>query len=137
MKTIREQLKGQCQHFDGIPLGRNKDKKCDAGVSYFELMKIKELGECGCALRIPCTGRKAGTMEQDNEVQACDKYEEYTEEQIQERMREIEEMELCFEEGISICCKAPIDDSHVIESGEHKGHGPRFCSKCKKCVYMV
>ena len=39
--------------------------------------------------------------------------------------------------GFSPCCEAPIDKSRVIAEGRHKGHGARFCSKCKKVVYMV
>lgn len=39
--------------------------------------------------------------------------------------------------GLSSCCEAPIDESQVIRSGRHKGHGPRFCSKCRRCVFMV
>jgi hypothetical protein len=43
----------------------------------------------------------------------------------------------CLKKGISTCRKAPIDESHVIKTGRHKNHGPRFCSKCKRCVFMV
>jgi len=39
--------------------------------------------------------------------------------------------------GISPCCKAPIDESKVIPRGKYKGHGPRYCSKCRKCVLMA
>ena len=38
---------------------------------------------------------------------------------------------------ISPCCDAPLDKSRVITSGRYKGHGPRFCSKCKNVVYFV
>jgi hypothetical protein len=39
--------------------------------------------------------------------------------------------------NVSSCCEAPIDESQVITEGQFKGHGPRYCSKCKRCVYMV
>lgn len=37
----------------------------------------------------------------------------------------------------TFCCNAPIDTSHVIREGRNKNHGPRFCSKCKKLLFMV
>lgn len=37
----------------------------------------------------------------------------------------------------SVCCGAELDCSHVIPGGPHKGHGPRYCSKCGKVVYIV
>jgi hypothetical protein len=39
--------------------------------------------------------------------------------------------------GKSPCCSAPIDESRVIKSGRHKGHGGRFCSQCGKVVFWV
>jgi len=39
--------------------------------------------------------------------------------------------------GMSNCCNAPLDCSHVIRSGSYEGHGPRFCSKCKRVVFWV
>ena len=39
--------------------------------------------------------------------------------------------------GLSDCCEAAIDERAVITAGRNKGHGPRFCSACKRCLYMV
>lgn len=39
--------------------------------------------------------------------------------------------------GKSNCCGAAIDTQHTIKSGKHKGHGPRFCGKCGKLLFMV
>lgn len=39
--------------------------------------------------------------------------------------------------GLSPCCGAPIDTSRVIKTGRHKNHGPRFCSECRRCCFMV
>jgi hypothetical protein len=40
-------------------------------------------------------------------------------------------------EGLSHCCKAPIDESRVIKEGAYTGHGWRFCSKCGDLLYCV
>jgi hypothetical protein len=42
-----------------------------------------------------------------------------------------------LKQGLSSCCEAPIDTSQAITSGQHKDHGPRFCSKCKRMIFMV
>lgn len=47
------------------------------------------------------------------------------------------EINKIFGEKLSSCCNAAIDKSHVITSGRHKGHGPRYCSKCGRCLFMV
>lgn len=39
--------------------------------------------------------------------------------------------------GLSACCEAPLDTSKVIKSGEHKGHGPRMCSKCGEVALYI
>lgn len=42
-----------------------------------------------------------------------------------------------IESGVSPCCDAPLDLSRVIQSGPRKGHGKRFCSKCRRWVFTV
>ena len=42
-----------------------------------------------------------------------------------------------FAKGLSFCCEAPLDDNQTIQSGEHKGHGPRTCSKCGALALYV
>ena len=138
MKTLREQITGRCKHVTCEPK-RHDDKtiKCKAGVSYYELAKVDELGLVGCGLRNPCGGKKAGSKERGHIVQQCDKYQAVSEEEIQAELDSHERTIKLMMQGLSSCCEAAIDESHVIASGEHKGHGPRFCSKCKKVVYMV
>jgi hypothetical protein len=46
-------------------------------------------------------------------------------------------MLVLLEVGISQCCFAEIDTSHVIPHGRYKNHGARVCSKCKRVVYRV
>ena len=43
----------------------------------------------------------------------------------------------CIMNKVTTCCGAEIDESQVIQDGPHKGHGPRFCSKCGKLDFMV
>lgn len=40
-------------------------------------------------------------------------------------------------QGLSDCCKAPIDESRVIKEGAFAGHGWRECSKCGDLLYCV
>jgi hypothetical protein len=40
-------------------------------------------------------------------------------------------------DGLTACCNAELDQSRVITSGRHAGHGPRMCSKCGKVVFIV
>lgn len=47
------------------------------------------------------------------------------------------DFEKCFCDGISNCCRVPIDDSLVISEGKYKNHGPRYCSKCKRLLYQI
>jgi hypothetical protein len=161
MKTQREQLSGKCRHFNSIPIGRceksdkccdagvcipigrceKSDKCCDAGVCYRDLMRIKELGITGCMLRIPCFGEKVGSVTRGITVEYCEKYSAFTAEDIDAQVAEMEvrmeKFRRCIMRNVSTCCDAPIDESQVIKSGEHKGHGPRFCTNCKKVVFMV
>ena len=37
----------------------------------------------------------------------------------------------------SPCCSVPIDESAVITDGKYKGHGPRYCSKCRAVLFLV
>ncbi len=153
MKTLREQLTGKCRYFNGVPRHSDIDptratdrivehaewqtKTCKAGVNYYQLMRIAELGDRGCLCRIPCTGDKPGSLVRGVKVEACDKYTPLTEQDIRAREAEHERLMDCLRRNVSTCCQAPIDESCVIRDGEHKGHGPRYCSKCKKLVYMV
>jgi hypothetical protein len=139
MKTLREQITGRCKHWDCDMRNVHKDRnvKCSAGVSIYELIKIDELGLTGCMLRHPCSGKRQGSKERSQTVQRCDLYKAISDEEIQNRIDEIHQFEENMMKGLSNCCQAPIDESHVITKGRHKGHGPRFCSKCKRLAYMV
>ena len=139
MKTLKGQLTGKCKYFSGNLFRAFSDKtiKCEAGVSYYELVKIDELGYEGCGCRTPCSGRKAGSVENGETVQYCEKYEALSEKDIQARIDEIKRFEDLMMKGLSSCCEAPINETQVIQSGQYEGHGPRFCGKCKKLVYMV
>lgn len=133
MKSMREQLTGKCKHIGGSLHKASSDptEACLAGVSYYELMKIDELGVLGCCCRVPCGGKTGDS------IHTCDKYQPLSEQEIQAEIDAWEETTRCLQEGISNCCKAPIDESRAIKEGPHKGHGPRYCSKCRKLAYIV
>lgn len=133
MKSLREQLTGKCKHIGGS-LNKGADdpsEVCKAGVSYYELMKIDTLGIFGCCCRVPCGG---STGEKIND---CEKYQPLTDQEIQAKLDEWKETKRCLSENISRCCKAALDESHVIKDGPHAGHGPRYCSKCHTLAFRV
>jgi len=99
-----------CRHFTGIMA-----KKCGAGIAYEH------------PLQVVCIGRP-GT---------CDSYAPFTAQEIAaDEVSNKRDMDL-FQKGLSSCCEAPIDTSRVITEGRHKGHGARYCSKCKRLCFMV
>lgn len=127
MKSLREQLAGKCRHYTGTRVSL----KCKAGMVYDEVMQIGKLGVLGCLCRLPCGGDKT------KETLPCEKYSPFTEDEIDEQVKEFERHEELLAKGLSPCCKAAIDYSQVIKEGRHKGHGGRYCSKCKKVVFWV
>lgn len=127
MKSLREQIKGECEHFIGV----RDNKKCKAGMVYDEVMQVGKLGVLGCMLRLPCHGDKT------KQTLPCEKYSPLSEAKIDQIVKEFERRDELLLKGLSFCCEAPIDESQVIKEGRHKGHGGRFCSKCKKVVFWV
>jgi hypothetical protein len=125
------QNKNRCVHFRAI----HYNDSCEAGVNFNELMRVKELGRTGCMMRLPCTGRTGVTR--GIPVEPCNKYQPLTEADIQKEIDMLKRAVKCLKDDVSSCCNAPIDKSRVIQRGKHKGHGPRYCSKCKSVVYVV
>jgi hypothetical protein len=102
----------RCRHFNGI-----MNEMCDAGIGYPP------------ADRIPCRGDEAGSI--------CCKYSPYTTEELDEQDAAYARKWELMKRGLSDCCEAPIDESRVTKAGSFKGHGPRFCSKCRRLLFMV
>lgn len=120
MRTREEQRARRlvtCRHFNGLA-----NELCEAGVRYRDLFPPGR-DTLGCI-------REWG---EDH----CDDYSPRTEEELDAEDAELERTLRLIGEGKSPCCEAPIDESQVIRSGRHKGHGLRFCSKCGACVYVV
>jgi hypothetical protein len=126
MKTHRQQLTGKCRHFNGV----NNDN-CKADITYDDAIRRKALGDLGCMLRLPCHGDKSA------KILPCGQYSPLTEEEINAEIKEWDEHMDLLMAGRSSCCGAEIDESHAIKDGPHKGHGPRFCSECKKLAFYV
>lgn len=136
---------GKCRHFNGI-----SQKRCEAGECYMERRvehdpiryRHRRLVRGGHP-RIEPTVYSVGasfpcspSMNLSG-LAACPKYEPKTPEEIAAREAENARMMDLMRRGLSSCCEAPIDERHVIREGPHKGHGPRYCSKCGRCVFMV
>lgn len=114
-----------CKHYNGA----GRYPACAAGIDYKEVRQANP-GH-GNGISLPCTPNM-------NEMGiACPKAEFYAPEEIEQRERESDAAIEKMMNGISPCCDAPIDERCVIPSGRHKGHGPRFCSACKKWMYSV
>ena len=132
MKSTEDRI-NVCRHHRGQAI----HKDCDKGQVYDEVSRKEELGLTGCFLRLPCMGGKPGTITRGHAIEPCDLYEPHTREEVEAQDKEFKRTIDLMKQGLSSCCEAPIDESHVIPDGQHKGHGPRYCSKCKRCVYMV
>lgn len=130
-RTIEDRMK-VCRHRGGL----SRDI-CEANVRYDEVSRRAELGDLGCFCRLPCMGKEPGTEDNGQIVQPCEQYESTPREDIEQAERDMERAIELMKKGLSSCCEATIDESHVIREGEHKGHGPRYCSECGKVAYMV
>lgn len=105
--------KKRCRHYNGY-----FKKSCEAGVEY-DAVKQDKL--------YPCMG----------ETETCSSLSFLTDEEIATEEAEIDQAFDLIKQGLSPCCKAPLDESEVITEGKYKGHGKRYCSKCRQFVYGV
>lgn len=122
-----------CTHFDGLPIGMSdKSAKCKAGVCYRELVGGPDEG---WARRVPCTPPYRPGDEQN--MVYCEKFQATTPEEIAARDEAFKHAMECHKRGVSSCCEAPLDTSNVHTEGPYKGHGPRYCSKCRKVQFIV
>ncbi len=135
-KTV-DHWRVMCKHRSPGPIKFQPGETCKAGVDYYALARIAQLGRDGCACRLPCQGGKDKDERTGLQIFPCEKYEVHTEDEVQEMVREMEHCLDCMTRGVSSCCEAEIDKSHLIKEGPHKGHGRAFCSKCQKCVYVI
>jgi len=115
---------GRCNHFNGL-----SNKTCDAGVVYETILVPNE--PPGMGKSFPCL-RKYNIS-----GATCAKCEYPTAEQLAASKAEESRKYDLLKRGLSHCCEAPINESQVIQSGRHKGHGPRFCSKCGTLLFLV
>lgn len=115
MKTREEQKRrrdAKCRHFNGA-----MNEKCDNGVGYPP------------ADRLPCWG--------DNSDSTCGAYSPLTVEELVKKEADLQRHMDLMQKGLSDCCEAPFDTSRVITSGRFKNHGPRYCSRCHRLLFMV
>jgi len=102
----------KCRHFNGV-----QNEMCESKIKYPRPIKD-----------IPCFGK--GKTE-------CEGYVPFTTEELEAKEKEMQRNLDLMNAGLSSCCEAPFDFSHVIPDGQFKGHGPRFCSECKALCFMV
>lgn len=111
-----------CQHFTGV-----QHDTCKAGVAYKTVR-----GNAPCSLS--CFRDKSW---EEGGKPACAHFIAITEEQVTAEMRELERTIGLYAKKLSSCCEAPLDETYVITQGRNRGHGPRFCSKCRRVVMWV
>lgn len=125
----------RCKHHTGMT-----NERCAAGVRYLDVALDHEpiryrqhpgSGPYSIGRSFPCLGKyNLGGA-------TCPKLELPTAQEVEsEEAASKRSMDL-LRRGLSSCCEAAIDESRVIRDGRHKGHGPRFCSKCGKCLFIV
>jgi hypothetical protein len=117
-----------CRHYRR---GYRVAMECEAGMD-LGTTQVVPIGEGGHRIG-PCI--EGHTLV--DPLKHCPHWIRQTREEGENRADEIEHAESCIRRGVSACCEAPIDESRVITSGRHKGHGPRICSRCWKIVFMV
>jgi hypothetical protein len=111
-----------CQHFNGVQFHR-----CKAGVAYSSVRgSVPYSHACIRTDRWHEGGRPE-----------CEHYVAQTLEQVEADYAELKRRLALHAKGLSGCCEAPLDLQQVITSGRHKGHGPRFCSKCGVIAFLV
>ena len=132
MRSIEDRMK-VCRYYRSP--ASNKD--CVKGRIYDEVNRRIDLGSRGCMVRLPCMGDKQGSVIRGHRIEPCDLHEPHTREEIEAEDKEFQQMIDLMKQGLSSCCGAQIDTSMVITEGQYKNHGPRFCSACGRCVYMI
>lgn len=109
-----------CKHFRGI-----QHETCLAGVSMHSVRDTTQPGPYRWPCLPPIRPPKASTK--------CHLRVYPTAAEVAEDERAWKEtMSLIFDQGLSACCKAPLDESRVDEHGT----GPRYCSACKELVFQ-
>lgn len=109
--------KNTCRYYIGFG-----NVNCNAGRNSRDMSADTDDG-----LRHSCFG----------ETDKCELYNPFSQEEQTQREAEHERRCELLRNGLSPCCEAPVDESQVITSGRFKGHGSRYCSKCRKLLYTV
>ena len=109
----------RCRHFNGMI-----NDTCNVGVEYISVRDTST-----APYGYPCFSE--GSL-------LCEHKQLYSEEELLAQDAQAKLDSELLSKGLSLCCKAPIDNRCVIPPGSpHAGHGPRFCSKCGKIVFIV
>lgn len=123
---------GQCVHFTGI-----QNKACKAGIAYEDARVTHDpIPVAGPVTGLPGVARMSLPCLPPNAAKVvCPSYLEPTPEEIAADRAKIDAFVASLGANVSPCCKAAIDDSHVVKAGRYKGSGPRYCASCKKLLF--
>lgn len=111
-EQAKKKQDSRCRHFNGI-----QNKLCEAKIAYGKFVN-----------NLPCYG--------DSDW-PCIEYSPLTITELAAKEAAFNRHMDLMRRGLSNCCEAPFDTSQVITKGRYKGHGPRFCSKCKTACFIV
>lgn len=130
IRTLAEQIGNHCRHFNGI-----QNERCSAGIAYADVRLDHEPKGVGV---VSFPRRSWPCMRNNNPAGAvCASQSFPTSAEVAAEVAEIDIAEAWIDAGRSPCCDAALDESQVITAGRHKGHGPRFCSTCRKVAFLV
>ena len=108
---------------------------CRAGVDRTEMLALDRARD---VRRLPCVVPVRATMGRSVwDPLPCALADYPSAEEVAAELAREKRSDELRARGLSDCCEAAIDASRVIVSGRHKGHGPRFCSSCGRCLFMV
>lgn len=113
---------GFCKH--SVPYGQHL---CRAGIVLKSWRDQGTTLPCADPLRTDCALREEPSEEDLRHVAA----------RAADQEADTQRRLALLDQGLSFCCEAPLDERQVITSGKYKGHGPRFCSKCKAFQFQV
>jgi len=130
MKTLIEQHQQWCVHYKREP-GFPKHEKCEAGVEYDVLTRVKELGDFGAFLRLPCIRSHHDELERRGQpLCPCDKLRWPT-------MEESEADEIAIREHMNKINAALLVIDPIRK--EHRGKnwaGTLDCPVCGKKLHV-
>lgn len=111
--------KGTCKHFNGM--GLEDDKCCDVGVNYRKHVGGTDFGWC---TRAPCIRKSTSTIKPNGPINACSKYEEPSQADLDKYEAEMKEFDARIDLALPVIARI---------KREHKGKGAKGVVECPAC----